>query len=1070
MEATQMAVTKIKQVDSKLTISFENPTKTINKLFVKNEVESITYLPVEPFKFEIDLIEVIRRFKKHNLDKIHLIIEESDALLTNQHQLKVSNPSTHLSQLQLVESDGVSLYPYVTKGGFLNFTFSDTLPINTYVARRHIDNMTFNNSQANIEGKFTLINSTLLKANIVLRTRFKDDEQYVYLPVRKFGENIKLATTSFAFQIDLYEDLIQFLKQDFKTGDVLDLFLEISIQENATPIRVKIGQPRILAERFLKGEIITDYNDNIVSITPYLTMKGKNLSFRINTYSVESYLSYIKSLKSKSLPFNKSEHIWVIGEKSYKAQDNGLHFFKYLRTHHPDIPAYYIIEHDSNERSNVEPYGNVIYFRSPEHFDIMLKADYICSTHHPELLYPTNSHVYTKKVKATKVFLQHGVLGTKNLTEINGNQLQDFNVDLFVTSSEREKEIVVRDLKFDEQQVIVTGLSRFDALFDKQTQTKKQLLIIPTWRDWLTSTFTVKDSDYLKTYNALLNNETFKKLHDFGYEILFCLHPNMQPFIDLFNVPSHIQSIKQGDVDVQQLIKESSLMITDYSSVAFDFSFLDKPVLYYQFDTSRFLGKHPSHINLIEELPGVIVDNEDELIHALQHYIDTDFTVPEWLKARSRKFYSFRDQNNAQRIYENINKRSQLRYYKNKVQYDILSQHFFKRFRKHNKYFTVMDKFNSALVKWLPVKKNLVVFESNVGKSVSDSPKVIYDALTAYRNDMEIVWVNNTQYPFTDPNVKSVERLSPSYFYYLSRAKYWVNNQNFPHYISKPAATTYIQTWHGTPLKKMLNDVNVFEGRDAGYKDRVNSAIQKWDYLISPSPYATTCFKSAFNFKKEVLEIGYPRNDIFYKTNDSNLELKKENIKKQIGIHDNRKVILYAPTFRDDEINKAKKHIIQLQMDLQKMYRELGQEYILLLRPHIIISNALHIDENLKDFAINVGDYNEISDLYLISDICITDYSSVMFDFANTRKPIIFYTYDLDHYKNNLRGFYFNFEKEAPGPLIKTDDKLIECILNIDEITKTYKDKYEKFYNRFCTFETGTSAQQIVQRFFKKDS
>ncbi|PTG66361.1 CDP-glycerol--glycerophosphate glycerophosphotransferase, partial [Staphylococcus chromogenes] len=129
----------------------------------------------------------------------------------------------------------------------------------------------------------------------------------------------------------------------------------------------------------------------------------------------------------------------------------------------------------------------------------------------------------------------------------------------------------------------------------------------------------------------------------------------------------------------------------------------------------------------------------------------------------------------------------------------------------------------------------------------------------------------------------------------------------------------------------------------------------------------------------------------------------------------------------------------------------------------------LHIDDSLKDFAFNVGDYNEISDLYLISDICITDYSSVMFDFANTRKPILFYTYDLDHYKNDLRGFYFDFENEAPGPMVKTDNELIECILSINKIENLYKDKYDDFYKRFCTFETGTSAQQIVQRFFDKD-
>ena len=141
-------------------------------------------------------------------------------------------------------------------------------------------------------------------------------------------------------------------------------------------------------------------------------------------------------------------------------------------------------------------------------------------------------------------------------------------------------------------------------------------------------------------------------------------------------------------------------------------------------------------------------------------------------------------------------------------------------------------------------------------------------------------------------------------------------------------------------------------------------------------------------------------------------------------------------------------------------------EYILIIRPHIIISNALKLDDSLSDFVINGASYNEISDLYLISDICITDYSSVMFDFANTRKPLLFFTYDLEYYKEQLRGFYFDFEKEAPGPLIKENKELIEAIKNIDNIEKQYEDKYNQFYNRFCTFESGQSAKKIVDKFF----
>lgn len=148
------------------------------------------------------------------------------------------------------------------------------------------------------------------------------------------------------------------------------------------------------------------------------------------------------------------------------------------------------------------------------------------------------------------------------------------------------------------------------------------------------------------------------------------------------------------------------------------------------------------------------------------------------------------------------------------------------------------------------------------------------------------------------------------------------------------------------------------------------------------------------------------------------------------------------------------------------MKERLGDEYVLLLRPHIIISNKIIIDKSLEDFIYNVADYEEISDLYLISDICITDYSSVMFDFANTRKPLLFFTYDLDHYKDNLRGFYMNFEDEAPGPLLKDNETLIDSIKNIETINKSYQEKYDKFYDKFCSFEKGNAAKRIVEKLF----
>ncbi len=387
------------------------------------------------------------------------------------------------------------------------------------------------------------------------------------------------------------------------------------------------------------------------------------------------------------------------------------------------------------------------------------------------------------------------------------------------------------------------------------------------------------------------------------------------------------------------------------------------------------------------------------------------------------------------------------------------------RLRKNKRYFDAMSYMNKFLVKFAKIDEKLIVIESNLGKQVTDSPKMIYDQIKQLDKGYRIVWVTNKIYPFDDENVITVKRLSPDYYRYLSIAKYWINNQNFPYYIKKKKQTVFIQTWHGTPLKKMLNDVDEFKGRDEGYIDRINESVSKWDYLVSPSPYATECFKSAFRFNKEMLEVGYPRNDMFYQ-DEKLIEEQRKTIKRKLSIPKDKKVILYAPTFRDDEVSAAKKHLINLKLDLHQMKERLGDEYVLLLRPHIIISNKIIIDKSLEDFIYNVADYEEISDLYLISDICITDYSSVMFDFANTRKPLLFFTYDLDHYKDNLRGFYMNFEDEAPGPLLKDNETLIDSIKNIETINKSYQEKYDKFYDKFCSFEKGNAAKRIVEKLF----
>lgn len=383
----------------------------------------------------------------------------------------------------------------------------------------------------------------------------------------------------------------------------------------------------------------------------------------------------------------------------------------------------------------------------------------------------------------------------------------------------------------------------------------------------------------------------------------------------------------------------------------------------------------------------------------------------------------------------------------------------FKRYRRSKYYFPIMKKLYTIMRIVLPMDKNLIVFESNVAKSLGDSPKAIYDKMQEKDLPYKYVWIYNGSDPLFTDNTKTVIRLGFKYYYYLARAGYWVNNQNFPTYLVKRKKTVYLQTWHGTPLKKMQNDLDVIIGRNATYLERVNFAVSQWDYLISPSSYATDCFKTAFDYKKEVLEVGYPRNDLFYQ-NDESLNRLTRNVRQRLGLESEfRQIILYAPTFRDDSLNK-----FDLALDLERFTEELSDDYLLLVRGHMATGQKINIPEKFTGDILNVSSYANIQELYLISDICITDYSSVMFDFANLKRPLIFFTYDLEHYKDNLRGFYMDFINEAPGPLVKTTEELIEAVKKVSN--QLVSTKYTDFINKYCYLEDGKASERTIEKVF----
>lgn len=369
----------------------------------------------------------------------------------------------------------------------------------------------------------------------------------------------------------------------------------------------------------------------------------------------------------------------------------------------------------------------------------------------------------------------------------------------------------------------------------------------------------------------------------------------------------------------------------------------------------------------------------------------------------------------------------------------------------------------------LPKKDNLIIFESFLGKQYSDNPRALYEYIRSNYPSFQMIWSveRNSLDHFKNYDVRYVRRFSLRWLYLMNRSKYWLSNSRLPLWVRKPNKTIYVQTWHGTPLKKLaldMQEVHMPGTNTEKYKRNFIKATQRWDYLISPNHYSTEIFKRAFQFENKIMETGYPRND--YLVNENNIaEINR--IKQKMSLPKDKKVILYAPTWRDDEYHGRGRYKFDIPLDMDYMKESLGDEYIILFRMHYLIAEDLDLS-SYNNFAFDASLHEDIRELYLIADMLITDYSSVFFDYAILQRPMLFYVYDIDTYRDQLRGFYIDFEKEAPGPLVKTTISLVEEIKKIESNSTPKLESIEKFHDKFCSLEDGRASERVVKELFDK--
>lgn len=342
---------------------------------------------------------------------------------------------------------------------------------------------------------------------------------------------------------------------------------------------------------------------------------------------VGKYGEYSLDIKSIRKEFQKrlsKSNIWLLMDRDYEADDNAEHLYRYIMQNHPEQKMFFALRKESSDWERLEKEGfNLIEFGSFKFERIIKKASKVISSHCDEYLmrYITPRQQF--------IFLQHGVIKDDLSKWLNSKK-----VNLFITSTKAEYDSIVNDYnryKFGKKEVVLTGLARHDVLLKNNKSDTKQILIMPTWRAGIVGNITnsskrglkenLKQSEYFQKWNSLLNNDNLKKLCElYSYAIVFNPHPNIMPYLKEFNIPSHIKIANQ-DESLQVLFCNSSLMITDYSSVAFEMAYLNKPVIYYQFDKEEFFTSHTyqkGYFSYEKNGFGPVVENEENLLKELE--------------------------------------------------------------------------------------------------------------------------------------------------------------------------------------------------------------------------------------------------------------------------------------------------------------------------------------------------------------------------------------------------------------------------------------------------------------------
>lgn len=467
----------------------------------------------------------------------------------------------------------------------------------------------------------------------------------------KFSESI----INFDFEIPLSEKKQSIIKLYVKYSSSDEVLVNLSMDFLSHARMSKVSNYSIWDNYFIK------YHEKFFKIQKYSYFRMiKSEGSVLKKIFIKKGPYWTSALAFRFLylflfPFYKNKKIWLYMDRRHQADDNAEHLYKYSIKQNDGIKKYFTICEDSKDFKRLEKLGNVIPFYSIKQRLIYLFADKVISSHPDEnILNPfwgKNIRYYAGLINSGKIFLQHGVTKDDISTWL---KKYDKNLELLVTVSEIERNSFYQyKYNYAEGVVQVLGFPRFDNL--ENVSDKKQILIMPSWRENLSYTYKsqINKSEYFKKINSLINNEELINLaKKYGYTIIFKPHPNVYEFIDLFNKQDEV--IFDESTSYQELFNNSSILITDFSSVAFDFSYNKKPVVYYQYSEDyNFKERYFDYETMGF---GEVTKDEYELTNIIEEYLINDCVMKEVYKKRVDNFYMYNDKNNCKRVYEAIRK------------------------------------------------------------------------------------------------------------------------------------------------------------------------------------------------------------------------------------------------------------------------------------------------------------------------------------------------------------------------------------------------------------------------------